>query len=88
MAYREKLIRLDRHNDAVGITWDDVAYDGELEFTVSIFRALKSGNAEETRYAFRMNPEDAVCAIRTLKRAVQGSRNKMLARVQELGAEL
>jgi hypothetical protein len=88
MAYRQKVVKLDRHTDGVSLSWDDVSYDGELDMSVSVYRGLKSGNTEETVYKFRMQPEDATCAIRTLKRAVQGSRNKMLERVQKLGEEM
>ena len=88
MAFREKKVTLDRHNDAVTINWADVSYDGTLEMEIVVWRELKSGTAEQTTFVAKLDPEEAVCAIRTLKRAVQGSRNKMLERVQELGAEL
>lgn len=88
MSYREKVVKLDRFKDGVGLSWSDVTYDGELEFELSVYRELKTGNAEETKYVFRLQPEDATCAIRTLRRAVKGSVGKLRDRALGLEAEL
>lgn len=88
MSYKKIVKKLDRMTDSVTIEQEGVNYEGELDMRLSIWRELKNGNYEETEYLFKLDPESAMCAVRTMKRAVNDAVGKMKERIEFLEEEL
>lgn len=88
MAYREKKIDLNYRKDAVTVTQRDVYLGGDVVFELDVWRELRNGNEEQTRYRFRLEPGEIACVIRTMKRALADSVEKLEDRLEQLKEEL